>query len=95
MENQHGKGSLVVGSVLLGALVGATIGVLFAPHKGSKTRKSIGNALKSTAKNVKEDVEEEGQYLKNKALQFGNNIDHTIDKVSSDVKDKTADVLKS
>jgi gas vesicle protein len=38
MENQN-KGKIIVGSLLVGALVGATVGVLFAPHKGKKTRK--------------------------------------------------------
>ena len=40
MNNLNNKGRLVVGSLLVGALVGATVGVLFAPHKGKKTRKN-------------------------------------------------------
>jgi gas vesicle protein len=37
MKNLNNKGRLAIGSLLVGAVVGATIGVLFAPHKGKKT----------------------------------------------------------
>jgi len=51
------------GALVLGVLIGATAGVLFAPEKGSVTRsklkkegKDIKNQLSSDLKEVKEDL---------------------------------------
>ena len=51
MENSNDTGKLI-GAILLGAAVGVGIGVLFAPEKGSETRKKIINGLKDIAEEV-------------------------------------------
>jgi ABC-type nitrate/sulfonate/bicarbonate transport system permease component len=38
MDNSTKSAGKVIGSLVLGALAGATLGVLFAPRKGTKTR---------------------------------------------------------
>ena len=48
-------GKVVLG-VLAGAAVGALLGVLFAPHKGTVTRKKIVRTTGSYANGVKEKV---------------------------------------
>lgn len=49
MKKCNGK-SLVL--LLTGATIGAALGILFAPYKGTKTRRKIKSSVKDTSKNV-------------------------------------------
>jgi gas vesicle protein len=51
MENSNNTGKLV-GALLVGAAIGGILGILFAPEKGSETRKKLfakGKDLKDKA----------------------------------------------
>jgi gas vesicle protein len=50
-SNNNGK---IVGALLLGAAVGGLIGILFAPDKGSETRKKISSKGNELTDSVKE-----------------------------------------
>lgn len=93
MENLNNKGKLVFGSLFVGAIIGATIGVLFAPHKGKKTRNNIANSLKNTATKFKQEMNEEGQYIKDKAMKLENVLEDKMSKVSTSFKDKANELL--
>lgn len=62
------QGKVLTG-VLAGIAVGATLGILFAPKKGSKTRKKIINKGKSYVDEVKD--------------RYNNIVDEAVDKLSS------------
>ena len=93
MENSNSSTKLVVGSLLAGALVGATLGVLFAPHKGKKTRKNIANSIRKSANKMQQELNEEGQFLKDKAMNLENRLEDKISKASSTFKERANELL--
>ena len=55
MSNSENFGK-IAGALLLRAAVGAGLGLLFAPDKGSETRKKIVDEIKDLTDDVKEKV---------------------------------------
>jgi len=73
----NGSGKIVLG-VLAGIAAGALLGILFAPDKGSDTRKKIvkkGEDLKDS--------------LKEKYNEFVNSVNEKFEKVKEDISDIT------
>ncbi len=73
MENSNNLGKMV-GALLIGAAIGGVLGVLFAPKKGSETRK-----------NISQKGEDFTEAIKEKFNEFLESISEKYDKVKEDI----------
>jgi gas vesicle protein len=80
-------GKIVLGT-LTGLAVGAMLGVLFAPDKGSNTRKKISKKREEFAENLKEKFDEFVDKVSAKAEEFNETVEQEIEDVKGQVKEK-------
>jgi gas vesicle protein len=91
MKNLNGK---VIGALLAGALIGTALGVLFAPEKGSKTRKKIADGAKDLTDDLSKKMKKEMKALRNKAEEIGDQVENNAKSIVNSVKAK-AEELKN
>ncbi len=90
MESSNHTPSLISG-LLLGALAGAALGVLFAPHKGSRTRSNIVEGTKDIADSLKRKMKKEVKAIRRKAKDLENATKEKFEEMkdSSNIKADT------
>jgi gas vesicle protein len=88
-----GRESSALLGILAGTAIGATLGILFAPDKGSKTR----HRIVEEAHSAKDKLTENAHHLKERVLhtagQKKETLDAQIESIVSDVSHKTEDVI--
>ena len=94
MDNLNGTGRLI-GALVVGALAGAALGILFAPAKGSKTRSNIIDGAKDLAGDIKQKMTDEADALRKKADELEKLAKQKVEDVFESVKHKAENAVKN
>ncbi|KLT70566.1 MULTISPECIES: YtxH domain-containing protein [Flavobacterium] len=85
--------SNTIAAILAGAAVGAAVGILFAPDKGSKTRAKLKEGLDDATHNLKDSIGASSEVLREKFAHAKKNLDGTYDDLLSNMSYKTEEVI--
>ena len=90
MSNNAGNTLL---AVLSGAVIGAGIGILFAPDKGTKTREKIKDGFDDVKNDLKHKFENVSEELKHKFSNAKSDLEDTYEDMVSNMSNKTEDII--
>ena len=85
--------SNTIAAILAGAAVGAAIGILFAPDKGSKTRAKLKEGIDDAKHNLQDSFKASSEVLREKFTGATKNLDGTLNDLLSNVSHKTEEVI--
>ena len=88
----NNTGSTIV-AVLVGVTIGAGLGILFAPDKGSKTREKIKDGFDDVKNNLNDKLHEVSEKLKGNSILSKEDIDRNYDNIVANLTEKTEDVV--
>lgn len=92
IEKMNNNGNTVLG-ILAGTAVGAVLGILFAPDKGSETRRKIAEEAANKRDVMAEKATDLRDAVGSTISSQKNNLDHQIDAIVSNVSYKAEDVI--
>jgi gas vesicle protein len=90
MSNSTGNTLL---ALITGVAIGAGLGILLAPEKGSVTRKKIKNSFDDLTDEMKSSMYAVSDASKQKYSDFKENLHEQFEDVLSDTSHKTEDVI--
>ena len=93
MDNLEATGK-VIGALVIGAIAGAALGILFAPDKGSATRNKISGGAKNLADDLKQKMKDEAAALRKKAEDLEEMAKEKMDDLADNFKHKTEEATK-
>lgn len=80
-------------ALLTGAILGAGIGILYAPAKGSDTRKKIGEEADKAGDYIRENVEHTASNLSNQAQKARTSFEKKLSETLEGTSEKADDIL--
>ena len=87
MENSNST-IRVIGALVIGAVDGAAIGVLFAPDKGSRTRRKIADGVSDLTDDIKSKLKREARDLRKQAEDLESMAEEKLDDLTNNIKHK-------
>ena len=90
MSNSTGNTFL---ALLIGAVIGAGIGILFAPDKGSKTREKMKDGFDDIKNELKNKLDHASEEFKDKFSTAKIDLEETYEDLVSNMSHKTEDVI--
>jgi gas vesicle protein len=80
-------------ALLTGAAIGAGIGILYAPDKGSKTRDKLSKEARKAQKQLNKQIQETGSTLSEKAQRARYSFEQKLNETLSSASYKADDIL--
>ncbi|WP_445386377.1 YtxH domain-containing protein [Robiginitalea sp. IMCC44478] len=90
MSNDSGS---VLLALLTGAAIGAGVGILYAPDKGSKTRKKIKKKAKAASEDISDRVSKATEELTKTAQTQKEDFERRLDESISNMSYKADDII--
>ena len=90
MSNNTGNTVL---AILVGTAIGATLGILFAPDKGSKTREKLKDGFDDAQKDLKQKLQKASNEIRNKFSNAQFDLEESYEDIVSNMSHKTEDVI--